>query len=157
VAVGRGLGLSEMQLMHLRRGALLHDVGELSIPQSVLLKPTALNEAELELVHGHPARTEALLSPVALLAPALEVPVAHHEKWDGSGYPHGLKGEHIPLTARIFAVADVWVSLRSARPYRPAWPPEKCEAYLREQAGRQFDPRVVDEFLKVIQSDGKVA
>jgi PAS domain S-box-containing protein len=157
VAVGRRLGLSEMDLTHLRRGALLHDVGELALPQSILLKPAALTEPELELVRGHPGRAEELLAPVALLRPALEIPSAHHERWDGSGYPRHLQGEHIPLAARIFAVADVWQALQSTRPFRPAWPAENCEAYLREQAGRQFDPRVVDEFLRVLQSEGKAA
>jgi HD-GYP domain-containing protein (c-di-GMP phosphodiesterase class II) len=157
VAVGQAVGVGEPALTHLRRGALLHDVGELTIPQGILWKPGALTDAELARVREHPAQAEALLSDVTLLRPALEVPLAHHEKWDGSGYPRGLQGERIPLAARIFAVADVWTALRSDRPYRPAWPAEQCEAHLRAQAGQHFEPRLVEEFLRLIRSEGKAA
>jgi HD-GYP domain-containing protein (c-di-GMP phosphodiesterase class II) len=102
-------------------------------------------------MHRHPVYAGELLSPVAFLRPALDIPHCHHEKWDGTGYPRGLKGEQIPLAARIFAVVDVWDALRSDRPYRPAWPEEKALAYIHAQAGQHFDPQVVDVFFKLLE------
>lgn len=98
----------------------------------------------------HPLFAYEMLSSIAFLRPALDIPYCHHERWDGTGYPLGLKGEQIPLSARIFAVVDVWDALRSDRPYRPAWPEEKIREYIREQAGKHFDPKVVEIFLKMV-------
>ncbi len=145
------MGLDAGQLAHVRRGALLHDIGKMGIPDAILLKPGPLNEEEWAIMHKHPQYAYEMLYPVQYLRPALEIPYCHHEKWDGSGYPRGLKGEEIPLAARIFAVADVWDALTSDRPYRPAWSQSKALDYIREQAGKQFDPQVVSVFFEVIE------
>jgi HD-GYP domain-containing protein (c-di-GMP phosphodiesterase class II) len=136
-------------LAHLRRGALLHDVGHLSLPENVLLKPGPLSADEWVAVRQHPTWAHALLAPVHFLQPALDIPLYHHEKWDGTGYPHGLHATQIPLSARIFAVVDVWLALRAGRPYRPAWPAADARAYLSAQAGQHFDPDVVAVFLQL--------
>jgi predicted ATPase/HD-GYP domain-containing protein (c-di-GMP phosphodiesterase class II) len=148
VQLGRAYGLSEADLVHVRRGALLHDIGKMAIPDAILHKPGPLSPAEWVLMQQHPTYAYELLAPIRFLYPAIDIPHYHHEKWDGSGYPHGLCGEAIPLFARIFAVADVWDALRSDRPYRPAWPVEQVYAYLREQAGRHFDPCIVELFFQ---------
>jgi putative nucleotidyltransferase with HDIG domain len=146
--LARALGMSEEELVHMRRGALLHDIGKMGISDTILLKPGSLTDEEWETMRQHPEYAYNLLSPISYLRPALDIPYCHHEKWDGTGYPRGLKGEEIPLAARIFAVVDVWDALRSDRPYRKAWSEEKARAYIREQAGKYFDPRVVEVFLK---------
>jgi HD-GYP domain-containing protein (c-di-GMP phosphodiesterase class II) len=151
IRLAKAMSVNESELVHLRRGALLHDIGKLGIPDSVLLNPGELNEEERELIRKHPTTAYELLAPIAYLRPALDIPYCHHERWNGSGYPRGLKGEEIPLSARIFAVVDVWDALISDRPYRKKWPEEKARAYLREQAGEQFDPRVVDIFLTLLR------
>lgn len=150
VRLAQAMGISEAELVHIRRGALLHDIGKMAMPDSVLLKPGPLTDAELEVVRQHPVNAYAMLSPIPFLRPALAIPYSHHEKWDGTGYPHGTSGEQIPLAARVFAVVDVWDALRSERPYRAAWPEEKVRSYLLEQAGTHFDPRAVDAFLKML-------
>ncbi|MEA2575068.1 MAG: hypothetical protein QOH93_2366, partial [Chloroflexia bacterium] len=122
VRLARALGVRENALVHLRRGALLHDIGKMGIPDSILLKPGPLTDEEWVIMKRHPVYAHELLSPIDFLRPALDVPYCHHEKWDGTGYPRGLKGEQIPLSARIFAVVDVWDALSSNRPYRGAWP-----------------------------------
>jgi HD-GYP domain-containing protein (c-di-GMP phosphodiesterase class II) len=147
VNLARASGLSEPELLHVRRGALLHDVGKLGIPDSILLKPGPLTEAEWVVMRQHPTYVFEWLSPIAYLRPALDIPWAHHEKWDGTGYPRGLRGAEIPLAARIFAVVDVWDALRSDRPYRQAWPEEKVLEHIRTLAGTHFDPQVVKLFL----------
>ncbi|MBC7293789.1 MAG: HD-GYP domain-containing protein, partial [Thermoleophilia bacterium] len=147
VQLARVLGVPEEQIVHIRRGALLHDMGKLGIPDAILLKPDRLTPEEWEIMRRHPQYAYEMLSPIEYLRPAIDIPYCHHERWDGTGYPRGLKGEEIPLAARIFAVADVWDALTSNRPYRPACPEEKALAYIREQAGRQFDPQVVEAFL----------
>lgn len=152
VQLARRLGVKEEDIVHMRRGALLHDMGKLGVPDSVLNKPGPLTEEEWELMRRHPQIAYEMLSPIAYLRPALDIPLYHHERWDGSGFPRGLKGEQIPLAARIFAVVDVWDALTSERPYRPAWSSEEARTYLREQAGRLFDPRVVQVFLQVLES-----
>jgi PAS domain S-box-containing protein/putative nucleotidyltransferase with HDIG domain len=144
--IAREMGMKEEKLAHVRRGALLHDIGKMGIPDAILLKPGRLTDEEWEIMRRHPRYAFEMLSPIAFLRPALDIPYCHHEKWDGTGYPRGLKEEQIPLAARIFAVVDVYDALTSDRPYRPAWPQEKASAYLREQAGRHFDPRVVEVF-----------
>jgi PAS domain S-box-containing protein len=149
LAVTRAMGMSEAELVHVRRGALLHDIGKIAISDTILLKPGPLTDEEWEIMHQHPVYACELLSPIAYLRPALDIPHCHHEKWDGTGYPRGLKGEQIPLAARIFAVMDVWDALLSDRPYRAAWPEEKALEYIREQAGKHFDPQVVKAFFEV--------
>lgn len=145
--LARAIGISEAELVHIRRGALLHDMGKMGVPDSILLKPGKLTDDEWEIMRKHPAYAYEMLSPIAYLRPALDIPYCHHEKWDGTGYPRGLRGEMIPLSARIFAVADVWDALRSDRPYRPAWPEEKVREHIREQGGKHFDPKIVEVFL----------
>jgi len=153
--LARELGVKEEELVHIRRGALLHDIGKMGVPDAVLLKPGPLTEEEWEVMRRHPRYAYEMLSPIAYLRSALGIPYCHHEKWDGTGYPRGLKGEQIPLAARIFAVVDVWDALSSERPYRPAWPPEKVRTYLGEQGGKHFDPRVVEAFLKILAEEEK--
>jgi putative two-component system response regulator len=144
-------GMSGEALTHLRRGALLHDVGKLGVPDLILFKPEGLTEEEWKIMRMHPQYAYEMLYPIEYLRPALDIPYCHHEKWDGTGYPRGLKGEEIPLAARIFAVADVWDALTSDRPYRPAWEREKALKYINEEAGKHFDPRIVELFNKLVQ------
>jgi PAS domain S-box-containing protein len=146
--LARAVGVPEHDLVHIRRGALLHDIGKMGIPDSILFKPGPLSAEEWEVMRRHPVYAYELLSPILYLRPALDIPYCHHEKWDGTGYPRGLKQEEIPLPARIFAVADVWDALRSDRPYRPAWSDDRARDYIREQAGTHFDPRAVDLFFQ---------
>jgi putative nucleotidyltransferase with HDIG domain len=148
VKLARIMGLGESELIHIRRGALLHDIGKMGIRDNILLKPGPLTDSEWEIMRKHPQFAFDLLSPTAYLREALDIPHYHHEKWDGTGYPRGLKGEQIPLAARIFSVADVWDALSSDRPYRPAWSYEKICEYLIEQKEKSFDPAIVDMFLK---------
>ncbi len=147
--LARAMGVNEEELVHVRRGALLHDIGKIGVPDRILHKPGPLDEDEWELTKKHPIFAHELLAPIDYLKPALDIPYCHHEKWDGTGYPRGLQGEQIPLAARIFAVADVWDALCSDRPYREAWSEEKALAYLYDQAGRHFDPQVVEVFLQL--------
>jgi HD-GYP domain-containing protein (c-di-GMP phosphodiesterase class II) len=145
--LARIVGVSDELIPHLRRGALLHDIGKLGIPESILHKTGTLTDDEWKAIRLHPQIAYALLSPIVYLVPALDIPFCHHEKWDGSGYPQGLKGSQIPLAARIFAVVDVWDSLISERPFRKAWSDDQASNYMREQAGSRFDPKMVDTFL----------
>lgn len=147
VRLARAMGLSEEELIHIRRGALLHDIGKMGIPDSILLKPGPLTEEEWVIMRKHPGYAYDLLAPITFLHPALAIPYCHHEKWDGSGYPRGLKGTEIPQAARIFAVVDVWDALCSDRPYRPRWPEGRVYEHIRALAGSHFDPQVVDAFL----------
>ena len=147
VKIARTMGMGEAELVHVRRGALLHDIVKMGIPDSILLKPGALNNEEWDIMRKHPVLSYELLSPIVFLRPALDIPYCHHERWDGTGYPRGLKGDHIPLAARIFAAVDVWDALASDRPYRPAWPKEKILNYLKDGSGRHFDPDVVEAVL----------
>ncbi len=150
VQVADIMGMGESEIVHIRRGALLHDIGKLGIPDKILQKPGPLTEEEWTLMRNHPIFAVEMLQSIDHLNPAMDIPFCHHEKWDGSGYPRGLAGEQIPLSARIFAVVDVWDALLSERPYRSAWTKAEAAAYLRENAGTHFDPQVVDVFLKVI-------
>ncbi|KAA3647151.1 MAG: HD domain-containing protein [Chloroflexi bacterium] len=142
-------GIPSNELIHISRGSLLHDIGKMGIPDNVLNKPGPLDEKEWEIMRTHPLLAHQLLSKISYLRPALEIPMWHHERWDGSGYPHGLKGEEIPLAARIFAVVDTWDALCSDRPYRPAWNEDKALEYLREESGKLYDPLVVEAFLEL--------
>jgi len=149
VTLAKAMGVPEDQLPHIRRGALLHDIGKMGIPDGILLKPSALNDEEWGVMHLHPTYAYEMLSPIALLGPALDIPYCHHERWDGDGYPRGLRHEQIPLAARIFSVVDVWDALRSDRPYRPGWPETRVRDYISKRAGADFDPNVVEQFLKL--------
>ncbi|HEX4840748.1 MAG TPA: HD domain-containing phosphohydrolase, partial [bacterium] len=153
VRLARAMGLREDQVVHLRRGALLHDIGKMGIPDAILFKPDKLTAEEWTHMRRHPEYARDLLQPVEYLRPALAVPYAHHEKWDGSGYPQGLRGDQIPLEARIFAVVDVWDALTSDRPYRPAWSRERALTYVREESGKHFDPKVAEAFVNLMGAE----
>lgn len=147
LAIAKKMGVSDEELIHIRRGALLHDIGKLGVPDSILLKPDMLNEEEWEIMRRHPRIAFELLHPIPFLRRALDIPYCHHEQWDGTGYPRGLRNDGIPLAARIFTVVDVWDALSSDRPYRPAWPRQKIVQYSKDLSGKQFDPNVVEVFL----------
>jgi len=151
--IAQSLNVNDEDLTHIRRGALLHDIGKMGIPDSILFKPGPLDEDEWDIMKRHPSYAYELLYPITHLRHALEIPFYHHERWDGSGYPQGLKSEQIPLAARIFAVVDVWDALTSDRPYRKAWTSKKALDHIRQQSGKHFDPRIVDIFLSLIKSE----
>jgi putative nucleotidyltransferase with HDIG domain len=151
IKLARRLGLGEAELIHVRRGAILHDIGKMAIPDSILLKPGPLTSPEWEIIRQHPRYAYELLSPISFLGQAIDIPHYHHEKWDGSGYPNGLKENQIPLHARLFAVIDVYDALTSQRPYRSAWSKQKAIDYIRDQKGKQFDPAIIPEFLKTLE------
>ncbi len=149
--LARAVRIPEPDLLHFRRGALLHDIGKMGIPDDILRKAGTLSDEEWAIMRQHPQFACDMLSSIAYLQPALDIPWCHHEKWDGSGYPRGLKGEQIPLAARIFTVADVFDALTSDRAYRSAWTREEAIALIRRQAGIHFDPRIVGAFLKMTE------
>ncbi|MEK6752778.1 MAG: HD domain-containing phosphohydrolase [Chloroflexota bacterium] len=151
IQLAQEIGVSQEDLIHLRQGALLHDIGKMAVPDKILHKHGPLTERETAIMRQHPLSAYKMLYPIAYLRPALDIPYCHHEKWDGSGYPRGLKGEDIPLHARIFTIIDVWDALRSNRPYRKAWSPKKTITYIQEQAGKSFEPGIVKSFMDVIQ------
>jgi HD-GYP domain-containing protein (c-di-GMP phosphodiesterase class II) len=151
--LARSLRVNESELVHIWRGALLHDMGKLGVPDHILLKPGKLTEAEWVIMRQHPQLAYDMLSPIAYLRSALDIPYCHHEKWDGSGYPRQLVGEQIPLAARLFAVVDVWDALTSDRPYRKKWTKQKARQHILEQSGKHFDPRIVDIFMKYIEQE----
>ncbi len=151
VRLARRLGMCEDELVHVRRGALLHDIGKMGIPDHILRKPGPLTEGEWEVMKQHTTFAHDLLAPIPFLRSALEIPYCHHERFDGSGYPLGLEGEQIPLSARLFAVVDVYDALTSERPYREAWGPQRALGYIAAQAGRHFDPAVAAEFMELMQ------
>jgi len=144
------MGFPESELGHIRRGALLHDIGKMGIPDSILLKPAPLTETERVIMQSHPEKAYQILSKIEYLAHAIDIPYCHHEKWDGTGYPRGLKGEEIPLSARIFAVVDVYDALTSDRPYRKAWEKKEALNYIGEQSGKHFFSDAVEAFLKMM-------
>ncbi|HZM23633.1 MAG TPA: HD domain-containing phosphohydrolase [Anaerolineales bacterium] len=149
--LARKFGFTEEQLINIRWGALLHDIGKMGVPDTILLKPGKLTDEEWEIMRKHPTFALEMLSPIAYLKSSIDIPYCHHEKWDGSGYPRGLKGEVIPLAARLFAVVDVWDALRSDRPYRKRWTVEKTIEHIRSQTGTHFDPKVVKHFLSMME------
>jgi putative nucleotidyltransferase with HDIG domain len=151
--LANSMGFKGEELVHVRRGALLHDIGKMGVPDEILRKPGALTEEEWVVMRKHPQLAYEMLAPIFYLRPAMDIPWCHHEKWDGTGYPQSLKGEQIPLAARIFAVVDVWDALSSDRPYRKAWPEDKVRTYIQEQSGKHFDPRIVEIFLKEVSCD----
>ncbi len=150
ILLARAHGLSEQDLVHVRRGALLHDVGKLGIPDAILLKPGKLTEEEWEVMRRHPVYAYEWLSPIAYLQPALDIPYCHHEKWDGTGYPRGLRGEEIPISARLFAIIDVWDAITSDRPYRKPLAREEALEYVLSQSCLHFDPAVVQLFMSLV-------
>jgi PAS domain S-box-containing protein len=153
--LAREMQISETDLVHVRRGALLHDIGKVGVPDGILLKPGPLTDEEWKIMRCHPQYAYDMLSPIAYLRPAIDIPYCHHEKWDGSGYPRGLKGEEIPLVARIFAIVDVWDALLSERPYRSAWSKKATLDYIRSQSGKHFDPKVVEAFIHWVENRQK--
>jgi putative nucleotidyltransferase with HDIG domain/PAS domain S-box-containing protein len=150
VRMARAMGLAERVIVNMRRGALLHDIGKLGIPDHILLKTGKLTDEEWVIMRKHPLFAYEMLQPINFLKHSLDIPYCHHEKWDGSGYPRGLKGEEIPLAARIFAIVDVWDALRSDRPYREGWSVEKVLDHIRSQSGKHFEPKVVEVFLSLV-------
>lgn len=151
--LARAMGFDETEMVQVRRGALLHDIGKMGIPDNILLKPGKLTDEEWVIMKKHPLYAYDLLSPIAFLRLALDIPYCHHEKWDGTGYPRQLKGEAIPLSARLFAIVDVWDALRSDRPYRAGWPEDKVLAHIQSLTGTHFEPRVVEVFFQLLQED----
>lgn len=148
--LARAFGLPEEELLYVRWGALLHDIGKMGVPDNILLKPGELTHEEWQIMRQHPEFAYNMLAPITYLRRALDIPYYHHEKWDGTGYPRGLKGEEIPLVARLFAVVDIWDAVRSDRPYRPAWTKEKALGHIESLSGAHLDPRVVNKFLELI-------
>ncbi|MCF6278694.1 MAG: HD domain-containing protein, partial [Anaerolineales bacterium] len=143
--------IPDEKLLHIQRGAILHDIGKMGIPDSILLKPGKLTDGEWRKMRQHPQYALDMLTSISYLRPALDIPHYHHERWNGSGYPHGLCGTQIPLAARIFAIADVYDALILNRPYRTAWHPNKAEAYIRMNAGSHFDPEIVSFFTRLMR------
>jgi putative nucleotidyltransferase with HDIG domain len=150
VKLARKLGFNEKELVDIRRGAMLHDIGKIGIPDSILFKPDQLTVEEWEIMKKHPVYAYEMLSPITFLQSILDIPYCHHEHWDGNGYPRGLKGEGIPLSARVFTIIDVWDALSSDRCYRPAWKRDSIVEYMISQSGKIFDPQISPQFLELI-------
>jgi len=150
--LARAAGIGEDELVHVRRGALLHDIGKMGVPDAILLKPGKLTDDEWVVMRQHPTFARDLLEPIEFLHPAIDIPFCHHEKWDGTGYPRGLRAEEIPFVARLFAVVDVWDALRSDRPYRKGWTEEATELHIKDASGTHFDPVAVELFLQVMHA-----
>jgi HD-GYP domain-containing protein (c-di-GMP phosphodiesterase class II) len=151
IRLAERMGVAADALPSLRRGALLHDIGKIGIPDRILWKPDALTEDEWRLMRQHPKIAEELLSPVAFLRSALDIPKFHHERWDGKGYPYGLSGTDIPLSARVFSVIDVWDSMQAQRPFRNPCTESESTQYLRQESGRRFDPAVIISFFQILR------
>jgi putative nucleotidyltransferase with HDIG domain len=152
--LAQAMGVRNSELIHIRRGALLHDIGKMGVPDRILLKPGKLIGDEWEIMKQHTVYAFEMLWPIEFLRPSIDIPHCHHERWDGTGYPRQLKGEQIPMSARVFAVADVWDALTSDRPYRKAWTEEKAFDYITSNAGEHFDPHVVDKFIEFRNGNG---
>ena len=153
IVLAKALGIKDSEILHIRRGALLHDIGKMGVPDNILLKEGELTNEEWDLMHRHPQFAYEMLRPIKYLRQSLDIPYCHHEKWDGTGYPRGLKGEQIPLAARIFAVIDVWDAVTIDRPYRKGWTKKKALSYIKEQSGKHFEPEIVDVFLEMFGSE----
>jgi len=151
ISLANRIGFPRSEIGHIRRGALLHDIGKMGIPDAILLKPAPLTEAEWAIMQTHPEKAYQILSKIEYLARAIEIPYCHHEKWDGTGYPRGLKGEEIPLSARIFAVVDVYDALTSDRPYRKAWEKNEALKYIKQQSGKHFFPDAAKCFCEMME------
>ena len=147
--LARCMGVDDDDMVHVTRGALLHDIGKMAIPDGILLKPGPLTDDERKLIQKHPVYAYEMLSPIEFLRSAIDIPYCHHEKWDGTGYPRGLKGEDIPFSARIFPVIDVWDALTSDRPYRKGMPQDVVRQHIQADSGKHFDPRVVNAFFEL--------
>jgi HD-GYP domain-containing protein (c-di-GMP phosphodiesterase class II) len=150
VNLARLMNVPEDEMDNIYRGAFLHDIGKICIPEEILNKPGPLNDEEWVIMRQHPVLALELFSSIPALQSALDIPYCHHERWDGTGYPRGLKGEEIPLAARLFAVVDVWDALISDRPYRKACPAEQVIEYILQESGQHFDPQVVDAFIYLL-------
>lgn len=151
--LARYMNVSDDEMVNIYRGVLLHDIGKMGVPDHILRKTGPLTEQEWVEMRKHPQYAFDLLSPIPYLRPALDIPYCHHEHWDGSGYPRGLKGEQIPLAARIFSVVDIWDALLSDRPYRKAWREDKVIAYLKEISGVILDPKIVNAFMRMLEEN----
>lgn len=147
------MGIPDELLVHITRGVLLHDIGKLAVSDNILRKTGPLDNKEWQAMREHPQFAYKLLKPIQYLRPALDIPYCHHERWDGSGYPRGLRGDNIPFQARIFSVVDVWDALTTDRPYRKAWSKQEAAAYIESKSGKEFDPKVVSEFIELITTD----
>lgn len=147
--LARSMGVSDDMLVHITRGALLHDIGKMAIPDGILLKPGQLTDEERKVIQKHPVYAYEMLRPIDFLVPAIDIPYCHHEKWDGTGYPRGLKQDEIPFAARIFPVIDVWDALTSDRPYRKAMPHSEVRRIIQADSGKHFDPVVVKAFMEL--------
>lgn len=150
VRLAREMDCSEEDIEHIQRGALIHDIGKMAIPDHILSKPGPLDDVEKKIMEKHTIYAREMLEPISFLGPASIISYCHHERWDGCGYPQGLKGVEIPLPTRLFTVVDQWDALSSERPYRKAWPKEKVISYLRDNSGKCFDPRIVEAFLRIV-------
>ena len=150
LALARRCGIEEKDLVDIRRGALLHDIGKIAVPDPILFKPSSLDDEEWKIMRKHPTYAFELLSPITFLQNCIDIPYCHHEHWDGSGYPRGLKGEDIPLAARIFTIIDVWDALCTDRCYRPAWGMDEARKYILEQSGKILDPHITPIFLQML-------
>ena len=150
LAIGQVIGLGHPEMLQLEWGGLLHDIGKLAVPKHILRKPGKLDEHEWKIIRQHPVSAFEMLMQRNCLHWVVDVPYAHHEKWDGSGYPRGLQRTEIPLLARIFALADVWDALTSHRSYRPAWSTPDAFQFIRSQSGIHFDPEITQIFLQSI-------
>lgn len=155
--LARKMGIPDSEIVHMVRGALLHDIGKIAVPDQLLLKPGKLDPAERALIEQHPNIARSLLQGVEILREALDIPYAHHERWDGKGYPRGLRGEQIPLAARIFAVVDVYDSLAHDQAYRLAWTQDDIIDHMRENAAKHFDASMVEPFLVLVQEPAEKA
>jgi putative nucleotidyltransferase with HDIG domain len=155
MGLAQAMGVAGDDLIQIRRGAILHDIGKMAIPDEILRKRGPLTIGERKIVEEHPTRGYELLSHIPFLEKAMEIPFCHHEHWDGSGYPRGLKGEEIPFGARIFSVIDVWDAVQSERPYNAPWEKDKAIQYLKEESGKLFDPDCVTVFLRLVEQ-GKI-
>ncbi len=151
--LARNMKIPEADLLHIYRGALLHDIGKMGIPDSILHKPGPLTKDEWKIMRQHPRFAYDMISQISYLLPAADIPYCHHERWDGSGYPRGLKGTDIPLGARIFSVVDVWDALLTDRPYRESWPKQVAIDYIQNESGARFDPKVVEAFIELVTQE----
>jgi putative nucleotidyltransferase with HDIG domain len=151
IKMAKELGISDDDQDHIRRGALLHDVGKMGISEEILNKKSSLTDKERAIIEKHPLHAYTLLKEIHFLEKALEIPLYHHERWNGEGYPYHLAGKDIPLAARIFTIVDHWDALTSDRPYRKAWPKDKVIQYIKNQSGKIFDPELVELFFESIQ------
>jgi HD-GYP domain-containing protein (c-di-GMP phosphodiesterase class II) len=147
------MGINESEMVNIHRGVLLHDIGKMGVPDNILRKTGKLDETEWNEMRKHPIYARDMLKDIAYLKDAIEIPYSHHEHWDGGGYPQGLKGERIPLSARIFSVVDIWDALLSDRPYRKAWSRDKVVQYIKDVAGTILDPKIVEIFLRMVERD----